>query len=167
MRLTTFLTASALAALLAGPVAGAGDEFALLHSERIGDLRDGLPESALKGKIDCQPTRGPEELWGADGAWHQDWVYKDCGIVLGMASGKKGGRKSIESISMSAPSTLSTKQGIKIGSTEAEVRAAYQRDWNKDESGADDFVAGSLYGGLIFKFEGGKVTSIFLGASAE
>ena len=167
MRLTTLLTVIALAALLAGPAAGAEDEFALLRSERIGDLREGLSESALKGKIDCQPTRGRETLWGADGAWHQDWVYKDCGLVLGMSSEKKGGRKSIESISVSAPSTLRTKRGIKIGSTTAEVKKAYQRYWNKGDSEDGDFVAGSIYGGLIFTFERGKVTAIFLGAAAE
>lgn len=38
-------------------------------------------------------------------------------------------------------------------------------DFPVDEEG--HFIAGSIYGGLMFDFEGGKVRSIFLGAAAE
>ena len=160
--------AIALLLLISNPTPGADTEFALLETERIGDLRLGMSESALKDKIPCRLQRGPEELWGADEAWHQDWVYKACGITLGMSSDKKGGRKSIASISVSAPSELSTRRGIRIGSPEQEVRKAYRRDWNQEDSQANGgFVAGSVFGGLIFQFKGGQVSSIFLGAASE
>ncbi len=84
-----------------------------------------------------------------------------------MTSNKKRGRKLIESISVSAPSTLRTKRGIMIGSTAAQVMKAYKRQLNKESSDAGSFAAGSIYGGLIFKFERSKVALILLGAAAE
>lgn len=74
----------------------------------------------------------------------------------------------IESITLTSPCTLATKQGIRIGSTEQEVRKAYRKDWNREDSASsENFVAGSIYGGIIFQFQDGKVTRIFLGAAAE
>jgi hypothetical protein len=66
------------------------DEFALLREERIGNLRIGLSEGEVKKTIHCALKRGPEELWDADGAYHQEWEYVRCGITLGMVSEKKG-----------------------------------------------------------------------------
>ena len=67
-----------------------------------------------------------------------------------------------------APSKLATARGITIGSTEDAVKKAYGsvRDKENSEAGKT-FVAGSIYGGVIFRFEGGKVSEIFIGASAE
>ena len=140
----------------------------LLAEERIGSLRIGLHESDLKKSIDCVLERGPETLWAADGAYHQTWQCPACGLKLGMVSEKRGGMKSIESITLTAPCTMATKRGIRIGSTEQAVRKAYKKDWNKEDSTQSrSFVAGSIYGGIIFQFQDGKVNRIFLGAAAE
>jgi len=146
----------------------AAREADILTEERIGGLRIGLHESDLKKFIDCDLKRGPETLWGADGAYHKTWQSPVCGLKLGMVSEKRGGKKSIESITLTAPCTLATKRGIRIGSTEQEVRKAYKKDWNKEDSRqSESFVAGSIYGGIIFQFRNGKVSQIFLGAAAE
>ena len=140
----------------------------LLAGERIGILRIGLHEADLKKSIDCDLKRGPETLWGADGAYHQTWQCPACGLKLGMVSEKRGGMKSIESITLTVPCTLATKRGIRIGSTEQEVKKAYKKDWNKEDSTqSGSFVAGSIYGGVIFQFQDGKVSRIFFGAAAE
>jgi len=140
----------------------------LLAGERIGSLRIGLHESDLKKAIDCDLKRGPETLWGADGEYHQTWQCPACGLKLGMVSEKRGGMKSVESITLTAPCTMATKRGIRIGSTEQAVRKAYKKDWNKEDSTqSGSFVAGSIYGGILFQFKDGKVSRIFLGAAAE
>ena len=144
----------------------AGD-FYLLHEERIGDFRIGLSEGKFKNTINCHLKRGSEQLWGADGAYHQKWEYVGCGITLGMVSEEKGAPKSIESITVTHPSTLTTKRGVRIGSTEQEVMSTYKPYWNSEESGPRNFVAGSIYGGLMFNLDGGRVVRIFLGAAAE
>lgn len=151
-----------------GKLALANDEFRLLRQERIGKLRIGLPAAKVKQIIDCDLHREPEQLWGADGAYHQQWKYVGCGITLGMVSAQKGAPKSIESITINNPSRLSTQRGIRIGSNQQAVLKAYKSEWNRDESNkSTTFVAGSIYGGLIFQFNNGKVSQIFLGAAAE
>lgn len=48
------------------------------------------------------------------------------------------------------------------------VRKAYKREWNREESRqSGSFVVGSIYGGLLFDFQDGKVSQIFLGVAAE
>ncbi len=149
------------------PLSVVKDEFSLLRNERIGNLQVGLSEAKVKQRINCTLKREPEQLWGADGAYHQTWKYADCGITLSMVSEKKGAPKSIESITLNSPSRLSTKRNVRVGSPQKAVMKAYKSEWNRETSGADLFVAGSIYGGLIFQFQNGKVTQIFLGAAAE
>jgi hypothetical protein len=143
------------------------DEFSLLKTEQIGKLKIGLSEQKVKQNINCALKRESEQLWGADGAYHQKWNYVDCGITLGMVSAKKGAPKSIESITLNSPSRLSTKRNIRIGSSEKAVMKAYKSEWNREQNTSKSFVAGSVYGGLIFQFQNGKVSEIFLGAAAE
>jgi hypothetical protein len=145
----------------------AQDDFALMGKERIGNLRIGLSEKKVNQAINCKVTREPDQLWGADGAYHQTWKYADCGITLDMVSEKTGTPKSIASITLTKPSRLSTTRGIRIGSTSKAVMKAYKAEWSKESSNSDSFVAGSIYGGLIFNFQNGKVSKIFLGAAAE
>jgi hypothetical protein len=144
------------------------NEFSLLQNESIGNLKIGLSEEKVRQIIsNCALKREPEQLWGADGAYHQKWKYVNCGITLSVVSEQKGGKKSIESISLNSPSRLSTKRGIRIGSAESAVMKAYKVEWDKESSKSGYFVAGSIYGGLIFQFKNSKVSQIFLGAAAE
>ncbi|TRX02951.1 hypothetical protein [Candidatus Methylobacter oryzae] len=144
------------------------DEFALLESERIGSLRIGLSDTEVKKIIRCPLKQGAEQFWAADGVYHQEWRFTGCGITVGMVSEKKNSAQSISYISINRPNTLKTLRGIGIGSPEEEVIKSYRTDWNREESQVSkSFVAGSLYGGLIFGFNKGKVSSIFLGAAAE
>lgn len=148
-------------------VSFASDDLSLLRKERIGSLN--ISESANNAvkAIPGNWKRGSEKFWAADAAYHQDWTLADKGITLDMVSEKKEGAKEIASITITAPSDLSTKQGIHIGSSIKEVEKAYKSHWDKENSNSDCFVAGSIYGGLVFHFKDGKVSEIFLGASAE
>ena len=165
-----FLRLSAVLLLL-GILSGVGfsaPNSDLLTGERIGRLCIGLSEGDVKKAVSCDLKRGPENLWGADGAYHQTWRCASCGLNLGMVSEKRGGKKAIESISLTGPATLSTKRGIRIGSSEQEVRKAYRAFWNHEDSKSRrNFVAGSVFGGMIFYFQDGKVRKLFLGAAAE
>ncbi len=144
------------------------DEFALMKGERVGGLRIGASTKEASKQINCKPGRGPDKLWGADGLYHQRWEYAGCGIVLDMVSEKKGGPKTVGSITAAAPCALSTARGIRIGSTEQEVMDAYKASWSKEDSKqGETFVAGSIYGGLVFSLKNGKVSTMFLGAAAE
>jgi hypothetical protein len=152
---------------LFGTGAFAAGEFPY-EKEQLGKLHIGLSEREVKQIIPGKPTRGAEKWWGADGQYHQDWQYTDGGITLGMVSKKKGGLKSIESITITSPSSLQTQRGIRIGSTEAEVVKAYGPFRNAEDSKPGElFVAGSIFGGVMFEFQQGRVNRIFIGAAAE
>jgi hypothetical protein len=152
---------------LIGSVALAAKEFPY-DKEQIGKLHLGLSEKEVRQIIPGKPTRGAEQWWGADGQFHQEWQYTDGGLTLGMVAKKKGGLKSIESITITSPSLLQTQSGIRIGSTEAEVIKAYGRFQNAEASKPGELlVAGSIFGGAMFNFQQGKVSRIFIGAAAE
>ena len=144
------------------------DEFDFIKTEQIGELSLGLSEKSLKNKLHCAFKRDEDIEWAADGAYHQTWHCKEAGLSFDMVSNHKGGNKTIASITVTAPSTLKTKRGIQIGNSESAVTKAYQKERNAEDSQPKQlFVAGSVYGGLMFEFKNDKVESIFLGAGAE
>jgi hypothetical protein len=148
-------------------VALAAEEFPYAQ-EQVGKLHLGLTAKDVKRIIPGQPQRGKAEKWGADGAYHQEWQYPKEGVTLSMVSEKQGGPQSLERITLTSPSTLRTQRGIGIGSTEAEVNKAYGRFRNAEDSAQFNyFIAGSIFGGVMFKFDQGKVSWIFIGANAE
>jgi hypothetical protein len=142
---------------------------AMLRAENLGELRLEMPGKDVIKLLGEPAKRGEIVLQEADGNYVQDWHYPAKGIEISMSSGgKKTGAQTVASFSAAAPCTFATKAGIKIGSAESAVRKAYAAHADR-ESPADEggFIAGSIYGGIIFDFEGGKVSRIFFGAGAE
>jgi hypothetical protein len=137
--------------------------------ERIGELRLGLMEKDVPASITCKPQKSKEVFQAATGEYVQTWKYPECGIVLEMSAERKGGAKVVTSITLTSPGKLATGRGIHIGSTEAEVIKVYGRYRDPEGSGkkGKQFVAGSIYDGMIFGFRNGGVVRIFLGAAAE
>lgn len=136
--------------------------------ETFGKLALGQSAETLSKVLGEPQGKGKDALWEAIGEWVQDWEFPKQGLTLAMASEKKGGAKAIFSITASDGCVLSTARGIKIGSPEDAVWKAYAKEEDKEQSRRGDaFVAGSLYGGIIFSFKKGKVSQIFIGAAAE
>ncbi len=160
------LGAAALALLC--PLALAADELALMNAERIGPLRIGQPAVEAERRIDCPLQRGPVQRWGADNDYHRSWEALTCGLTLDLIAAEPAGPWTLNTITLTRPSVWKTGRGIGLGSTEAEVLAAYGHDRNPEESQTGHtFVAGTVYGGLMFTFRAGRVEQIFLGAAAE
>lgn len=140
----------------------------MFEKETLGKLKLGQKGAAVIKVLGKPESKGKEELWDAIGEAVQDWNYPKQGVTLAMSSEKKGGEKETFSITAVAPCQLATSRGITIGSTEAELKKAYRAEWDKEASEAGKlFVAGSIYGGVIFNLKGGKVVQIFIGAAAE
>jgi hypothetical protein len=141
---------------------------AMLSAERLGGLRLGLPEKDVLKLLGSPATRGELVFQEADGNYVQDWHYPDKGIELLMSAGeKKSGGKTIANFTASAPCTFATRKGIKIGDAESAARKAYTEHVDRESSDPGTLVVGSIYGGIIFNFTEGKVSSIFFGAAAE
>jgi hypothetical protein len=171
MKILTILL-SALALNLCAALDGRADETAtaiMLRAESLGGLRLELPEKDVLKLLGPPAKRGKLVLQEADGNYVQEWDYPSKGIELLMsAGGKKSGAKTVAHIAASAPCTLATRKGIKIGTEESAVRKAYAAHVDresKNEPGS--LVVGSVYGGIIFTFTGNKVSHIFFGAAAE
>ncbi len=171
MRFFTTVLACGLSLCLAvGPVwAAEKDPFALMKSEQLGTLKLGTLLSMLKLPAGCgEAQKDAETFWGADGALHQAWKYKACGLELGLVREKNTDPQRVFSLRLVAPSRLKTLRGIGIGSTAQAVLKAYASDYNPAESQKGlTIVAGTVYGGLIFMLKQGKVSEIFWGAAAE
>lgn len=136
--------------------------------DSLGTLALGQKQAAVIKALGQPKSKGKDIEWEAIGEHVQEWNYPAQGISLNMASIKEGGSKKVLSISAEAGCNLATARGIKIGSTEAEVRKAYGKLEDKESGEAGKiFVAGSMYGGVIFHFTKGKVSEIFIGAAAE
>ncbi|MEP2776325.1 MAG: hypothetical protein ABJQ29_05450 [Luteolibacter sp.] len=120
-----------------------------------------------------EPEKGEDMMLDAIGEAVQTWDFKDAGLSVEMSSAKVGGDKEVFAITLRAPSKLKTGQGIGIGSAKADAVKAYadykteQEEANSLGDSGDKHLVGSIYGGMIFSFEKGKVSEIFLGAAAE
>lgn len=144
------------------------DPFYLIKSESLGQLTLNLTDEKVIQLIGNPFKKEVKKLWGADGLYHQNWYYFYQGITLNMISETEEGEQSIAFIKVTYPSTLETKRGIKIGSSWEKVNRVYCQEKEEETSiFHQTFVAGSIYGGLIFTFRNGYVSEIFLGAAAE
>lgn len=144
------------------------DPFALMREESLGELKLDLSAQQVIQLLGNPTQKGQVEFWAGDALYHQYWYYPNQGITLSMASETEKGQQNIAFIKLVSPSTLPTKRGIKIGSSIEEVSLAYAKEKDKEMSIPDQtFIAGSIYGGLIFTFDKGRVIEIFLGAAAE
>ncbi len=138
----------------------------LMEEETVGNLKIGLKASDLTSILGKPSEKTKNELWGADGEYHQTYKYSKLGVELDMI-GKNESDKVINMITIVSPCNYKTSKGISIGSNYQDVEKAYKDYLNTEFSYKESIVAGSNYGGVIFSFKNGKVASVFVGASAE
>lgn len=141
--------------------------FQLMKTELLGKLRFEMKASEVVKNYGKATAKGKMENWEGVGLYVQQWDYPELGVELQMAAEKKDGVQTVYMIKATKRCMLSTTQGIHIGSTEREVAIAYGKWKGMDDETGKMFVAGSLVGGVIFGFKGGKVDSIFIGAASE
>lgn len=143
------------------------DDFALMKSELIGNIALGDSSAAIRSRHGEPRMTGAIEESPATGSWDQTWTFPD-GLTLTMSSSTRSGPQSVSAVTIVSPSTLKTRRGIGIADSREAVERAYGDVRSDDlDVGDDVFVAGSIYGGLVFSFENGLVKEVFLGASAE
>ncbi len=148
----------------------------IMQDGSIGGIKIDAPEAEVlaiaEENVLGELLKGKDEIWEAFGQAVQKWLYPDGGLEVYMLSDEIGGPKSVFSITIKAPSKLRTEKGIQIGDDKAKVIQAYG-DYRAEEEmdgffdGKDVHLVGSIYGGMIFTFEDGKVSEVFLGAAAE
>ncbi len=136
-----------------------------LGDVRLGWLREGMPRADVIAKLG-EPAE-VEKPWeeGATGEWVSENRWPKAGVSILFSANSEGGSQTARGITVRAPFAEKTDRGVGIGSSEAEVRAAYAGTFDPRPSG---LVAGSVYGGVFFDFDdAGRVVSIFIGPGAE
>jgi hypothetical protein len=143
-------------------------------SENIGGVGLGDPAASVEAAFGPPTERSEVEEWGATGDRVSTWTWAGKGLEINMTEHAEG--FVVLSIFVSAPCTATTSRGIGIGASWEDVDATYRefrgQGLNEDEEeepqwDRDEIIVGSIYGGTFFDFEGGKVSSIFVGAGAE
>lgn len=153
--------------------AGAADDspnFDVLMNEALGQLRLGMESVEVLGVVGSPVEKGEILESEATGDFEQAWEYPDAGLTLYMSAGSRGGPQTLGSLRAHSNCTLQTRRGVGIGSDWATVEKAYGNVHDQEGLDPDDnsvFTAGSVYGGVFFMFEAGKVNEIFMGAGAE
>jgi hypothetical protein len=161
-------TAAATAQSVTGDVPGEAspaDGFELIRHESLGQLRLELPADEVLELLGEPEARSKPAVWAADGEVHQEWRYPAKGISLGMTG--EGNGRHISAITVTEPCRLKTDRGIHIGSTREQVLEAYGKETDRSVENSETVVAGSVYGGIIFRFRNNRASEIFIGAAAE
>ncbi len=137
--------------------------------EHLGDLRLGMSTDSAETIAGKPGSKSKAEKWGADEMMHETWKWNDKGLEMNIVSDPQNAAagKQVFSITASANCPYKTKAGIGVGSTMEEIQAAYKDQINKEETGDNQVIIGSMYGGIIFTLQNNKVLHVFVGAAAE
>ena len=140
----------------------------LMQTEVLGELKIDDSDRQIISYLGNPEIQSKNVMWGSDGLYHQTWDYPQQGIKLEMVSETEKGTQQVSSITISEPSQLKTERNIGIGDLYEKVEEVYKQEKDVDNSiTCESFVAGSIYEGIIFSFNEGKVSKIFLGSAAE
>lgn len=138
--------------------------FELMETEKIGELKLDMKLEAVE-KITGEPHDVTAfEYWGADGYEHQSRFYQDSTIDVGYIK-LDDGEIVVDRIFIDNNTKFKTTQNIGVGSTKRDILKAYEGKISNVSKGS--VIVGSIYGGILFYLENGKVKSMFFGAAAE
>ncbi len=137
--------------------------------ESIGGIKLNTPAAAVLELLGEPRTRDRIEMEEASGSYVQTWNYPDQGVHVTMSSDTRKGAQSVHFVRIVPPAKLLSARGLGLGAAYEKVVETYKDLRAPDDDGSDpEFVtAGDLYGGLIFRFEGGEAVEVMLGAVAE
>lgn len=137
----------------------------ILDTESLGLLKVGSEQAEVVRTLGPPKKKSKVQEEGATGDFVSDWTWDGAGIS--MAGETKTGPWKARLITIKKGSKLATVKNLHIGSTRAEVEKAYTRSEEDDGSKPDQYLVGSLYGGLLFVFDkANKVSEISMGAFA-
>lgn len=132
-----------------------------LRTEALGPLRPGMESREVTALLG-PGTLGPSAT-RRDGAWRQVWVYPAAGVEVTLVRADAATEPRVEGLRVAAPCPWTTRRGVRVGSTEAEVRKAYGRDLDSETTRPGELlVAGATHGRLVFRLQGGRVSTILL-----
>lgn len=143
-------------------------------NETFDGLAVGMDADAVLLLVGPPDEKGTPAEMAATGMFEADWRWSSRGLTARMGAPSADAEPSVSGIEIAGSSKLRTSRGLGLGATRAEVESLYQDALGKgrqpDEPNPDNerlLVLGSIYGGTFFRFENGKLVSIYVGAGAE
>lgn len=133
----------------------------------VGALKNGTTINDIINTLGEPEEETKAEYQSYDNRFHKSLLYKSKGISIGVRAEEEKGDYILSSLNLEAPFSGKTAEGIKIGSSEAEIKAAFGDKINLEESSERCIVLGSSYWCVQFGIENGVVYYIFFGADAE
>jgi hypothetical protein len=139
------------------------DPTSILDTETIGGLKIGADEKAILAVLGAPKHEDKSQQEGATMDYVSEWTWPTASITMFSDTGKPPWKARL--ISIAKTSTLETSQHIHLGSTRADVEKAYKRS-DEDDGKPDQFLVGSIYGGVMFEFKKDRVVTISMGPFA-
>ncbi len=136
-----------------------------MRDEKFGEISINLSSEEVIKAFGEAETKSDVEVSQVDGTNNQTWTYPSKGLEISFSEDENK-RWAVISYSITEKSTLKSIRGIGIGSSREDVINAYQKEIG-EQVDEGSLVAGTVYGGIVFWLGGGKVRSIFVGASAD
>lgn len=133
--------------------------------ENVGELHIGMSLKDANARVGNPGAKSEVQYEGATGLYTKGYTYEQ-GLTLYFAAEEEDGPFEVSAIGVGKPG-LTTARRIGVGSRADEVRTAYGPLIDDEESTDKTIVAGSVYGGILFEMQGGKVKGYFVGAAAE
>jgi hypothetical protein len=138
----------------------------ILEWETIGALKLGMDEAKVIKLLGAPKKKSFPIEEGATGEYVSDWEWPAQGLVVGMAAEMRTAPFHVRSIEVVAPSTFMTSRGVAVGMALEDVPSRYLRNIDEGRDDPNEYLVGSVYGGMLFTLKDKKVASIFLGAMA-
>jgi len=137
--------------------------------ERLGPIPEGVSTAVVKTTFG-EPESVSEIIHddSATGEYFQTWKYPAQGIELTIKGEKADlADGAMSSLRTKAPSKLATRLGITIGSSEADLKAAYDPFRNEEYSYGPYLAIGIEWTWLTFEVKDGKVIAISEGLGEQ
>ncbi|MCC6623390.1 MAG: hypothetical protein IT385_19175 [Deltaproteobacteria bacterium] len=144
-----------------------GNDF--LSWERLGPIPAGASAAVIKATFgEPASVSAITHDEDATGKYFQTWRYPAQGIELTLEGEKADlADGALSALRTKAPSKLTTRLGITIGSSEAELKAAYDAFRNTEYSYGRYLAIGIEWTWLTFEVEDGKVVAISEGLGQQ
>jgi hypothetical protein len=134
-------------------------------SELLGKLKLGLTAMEVTALLGSPDSKSKAQEEAATGYILSEWEWKQEGVSCSIdSSGKK---KTVIFLSVQAPFKGKTTCGIGIGSSVEQMKRVYGKYFDTDSTSKNNYIVGSIYGGINFSIKNNKIYQISIGAFAE
>jgi hypothetical protein len=140
--------------------------FELMVKESIGEIKCGLSREKIESIFGKPYITSVPVISELDGQLYENVEYTQKGISITYLV-KQDSSRVVATYELWDFCNLQTSRNIGFDNSYEEVIKAYKGLINPIGSDSETVVVGSIYGGIVFSFERGKMIRIFVGESAD